>query len=52
MYYQIVDRKTMNVLMTVPTIQDAQRVVELYEKGEVKIKPIDKSDHPLLRKSR
>ena len=47
MYYQIIDVKTQKVVMTVPSFQDAQRVLALYQRGEVSIMPIEKSEHPL-----
>ncbi len=50
MYYQIIDNKTQRVVMTVPSFKDAQRVLELYERGEVSIMPIEKSDHPFRRR--
>ena len=50
MYYQIIDNKTQRVVMTVPSFKDAQRVLSLYERGEVSIMPIEKSEHPLQRR--
>ena len=52
MYYQIYDAQHNQVIITCPTLEDAQAFLRLYEAGErthLKIQPIFKDDHPLRR---
>jgi hypothetical protein len=50
MYYQIYDTQHDKVIITVPTLEDAQAFLRLYEAGErthLKINFIFKEEHPL-----
>ena len=50
MYYQIYDTQHDKVVITVPTLEDAQAFLRLYELGERAyhtIRPIFKEEHPL-----
>ena len=52
MYYQIYDTQHDKVIVTVPTLEDAQAFLRLYEAGErlhLKINCIFKDEHPLRR---
>ena len=52
MYYQIYDTQHDQVIVTVPTLEDAQAFLRLYEAGErahLKINCIFKDEHPLRR---
>ena len=52
MYYQIYDTQHNQVIVTVPTLEDAQAFLRLYEAGErthLEIRPIFKENHPLRK---
>jgi ribosomal protein L21E len=52
MYYQIYDTQHNQVIITCPTLEDAQAFLRLYEAGErlhLKINCIFKDEHPLRR---
>ena len=54
MYYQIYDTQHDKVIVTVPTLEDAQSFLKLYESGEraqLRINCIFKDEHPLRRGS-
>ena len=54
MYYQIYDTQSKKVIVTSPTLEEAQSFLRLYdtkERTHLEIRPIFKDEHPLRRTS-
>ncbi len=52
MYYQIYDTQSKKVIVTSPTLEEAQSFLRLYDAKErvhLKIRPVFKDEHPLRR---
>ena len=54
MYFQIYDKTTGRTLMTCPSAEEAQKMLDLMRPVDpgLGIRPIMKSEHPLARKQR
>ena len=50
MYYQVYNIKTGSVLITCPDAQSAIKMIEVMGDPDLKLRPIEKSAHPLARK--
>ena len=50
MYYQIYDIKTGQTFITCPDAQSAHDILKAMSQPDLRIRPINKSDHPLARK--
>ena len=55
MHYQIYDTQSKKVIVTSPTLEEAQSFLRLYDTKErvhLKIRPVFKDEHPLRRVKR
>ena len=50
MYYQVYNKRTGEVLITCPDAQSAHEVMKAMSQPDLRVRPINKSDHPLARK--
>ena len=50
MYYQIYNKNTGDILITCPDAQSAYDILKAMSQPDLRIRPINKSDHPLKNK--
>ena len=50
MYYQVYNIKTGRAFITCPDFQSAVAMIKAMDDPDLKIRPIEKEDHPLARK--
>ena len=50
MYYQVYNIKTGQTFITCPDAQSAYDILKAMSQPDLRVRPINKSDHPLARK--